>query len=139
MAARLSAAPASAPEASRFPADFDAAQFAVHAKMNFTRLQQANDKRDVSTMRDYMTPEMYAAITAQIDPMGVAQHTEIIGLEAEVVEVVSENNKHIASVRYTGSMRDSANATTETFDEIWHLEKPLDGSSGWLISGIQQV
>ena len=69
------AAPAVAPEASRFPAGFDAAQFAVHAKMNFTRVQQANDKRDVSTMRDYMTSEFYSAITAQTDPMGVVQHT----------------------------------------------------------------
>ena len=128
-----------APEASRFPAGFDAAQFAVHAKMNFTRLQQANDKRDVSTMRDYMTPEFYSAITAQIDPMGVVRHTEIISLEAAVVEVVTENNKNIASVRFTGSMRDAATAATESFDEVWHLEKPLDGASGWLISGIQQA
>jgi hypothetical protein len=37
----------------------------------FTRLQQANDKRDLSTMRDYMTPDFYSAITAQIDSMGV--------------------------------------------------------------------
>jgi len=133
------AAPVVAPEASRFPAGFDAEQFAVHAKMNFTRLQQANDKRDVSTMRDYMTSEFYATITAQIDPMGVVQHTEIISLEAAVVEVVTENNKNIASVRFTGSMRDAATAATESFDEVWHLEKPLDGASGWLISGIQQA
>lgn len=132
-------APPVAPEASRFPAGFDAAQFAVHAKMNFTRLQQANDKRDVSTMCDYMTPEFYLAITAQIDPMGVVQNTEIISLEAAVVEVVTENNKNIASVRFSGSMRDAATTVTETFDEIWHLEKPLDGASGWLISGIQQA
>ena len=132
-------APVVAPEANRFPAGFDAAQFAVHAKTNFTRLQQANDKRDVSTMRDYMTSEFYATITAQIDPMGVVQHTEIISLEAAVVEVVTENNKNIASVRFTGSMRDAATFATETFDEIWHLEKPLDGASGWLISGIQQA
>ena len=133
------AAPVVEPEANPFPAGFDAAQFAVHAKMNFTRLQQANDKRDVSTMRDYMTTDFYSAITAQIDPMGVVQHTEIISLEAAVVEVVTENNKNIASVRFTGSMRDAATAATESFDEVWHLEKPLDGASGWLISGIQQA
>ena len=125
--------------ASRFPPDFDAEQFARHAKMNFTRLQQANDKRDVSTMRDYMTPELYNAIVADLDPMGVAQSTAIISLDADVVEVVSENGKHIASVRFTGSLHEKTSAATESFDEIWHLEKPLDGSSGWLISGIQQL
>ncbi len=132
-------APAPVANSNRFPPGFDAEQFAHHAKMNFTRLQQANDKRDVSTMRDYMTPQLHAAITAELNPMGVAQSTEITSLDAEVIEVVSENNNHVASVRFTGSMRDKASSETESFDEIWHLEKPLDGSSGWLISGIQQV
>jgi len=131
--------PATEAAASRFPAGFDAEQFARHAKLNFTRLQQANDKRDVSTMRDYMTPQLYSAITAALDPMGVAQNTEIVSLDAQVVEVVTEDGKHIASVRFTGSLRDRADPAPENFDEIWHLEKPLDGSSGWLISGIQQV
>ncbi len=131
------AAPAAV--ASRFPPDFDAEQFTRHAKINFARLQKANDKRDVSTMRDYMTPQLYAAIVANIDPMGVAQNTEVVSLDAQVVEVVTENANHIASVRFTGSLRDGATAETESFDEIWHLEKPLDGSSGWLIGGIQQV
>lgn len=133
------AEPVTVPAANRFPPGFDAEQFARHAKVNFTRLQEANDKRDVSTMRDYMTPELFAAITAQIDPMGVAQHTEIISLDADVVEVVTEGDQHIASVRFTGSLRDKADPQAESFDEIWHLQKPLNGSSGWLISGIQQV
>jgi predicted lipid-binding transport protein (Tim44 family) len=132
--------PGPAPAVSdRFPPGFDAEPFVRHAKTNFARLQQANDKRDVSTMRDYMTPALYSEIVAQIDPMGVAQITEIVSLEADVVEVVTENNRHIASVRFTGSLRDKASSEAESFDEIWHLEKPLDGSSGWLISGIQQV
>jgi predicted lipid-binding transport protein (Tim44 family) len=133
------AAPAPAAAPGRFPPGFDAEQFARHAKTNFARLQQANDKHDVSTMRDYMTPALYSEIVAQIDPMGVAQITEIVSLDADVVEVVTENNRHIASVRFTGSLRDKASSEAESFDEIWHLEKPLDGSSGWLISGIQQV
>jgi predicted lipid-binding transport protein (Tim44 family) len=131
--------PVTVPSTNRFPPGFDAAQFARHASTNFARLQEANDKRDVSTMRDYMTPELFAAINAQIDPMGAAQHTEILSLDADVIEVVTENNRHIASVRFTGSLRDKADPQIESFDEIWHLEKPLDGSSGWLISGIQQV
>jgi len=133
------AEPVTVSAANRFPPGFDAEQFARHAKTNFARLQEANDKHDVSTMRDYMTPELFAAINAQIDPMGVAQHTEILNLDADVVEVVTENNHHVASVRFTGSLRDKADPQVESFDEIWHLEKPLDGSSGWLISGIQQV
>jgi predicted lipid-binding transport protein (Tim44 family) len=137
----LGAAAAGAPAAAagRFPAGFEAEQFARHAKTNFARLQQANDRRDLSTMRDYMTPGLYAAIVAGLDPIGPVQHTEIVSLDADVVEVVTENDRHIASVRFTGALRDQADPAAETFDEIWHLEKPANGTSGWLISGIQQV
>lgn len=123
----------------RFPPDFDAEQFARHARQNFARLQQANDKRDLSIMRDYMTPQLYAEISAEIDPMGPLQKTEITALEVNVLEVVTENAFHIASVRFTGAMRDAADGALESFDEVWHLEKPVDGSSGWLIGGIQQL
>jgi predicted lipid-binding transport protein (Tim44 family) len=132
-------AAATAPVAGRYPPGFDAEQFARHAKMNFNRLQQANDKRDLSTMRDYMTPQLYSEIVATLDPMGPLQHTEVISLDADVVEVVTENDRHIASVRFTGNLREQADPATETFDEIWHLEKPVSGASGWLISGIQQA
>ena len=122
-----------------FPPGFDAGQFARHARMNFTRLQEANDKRDLSLMRDYLTPALYTEIAAGIDPMGPLQHTEIVDLDAQVVEVVTEGNRHIASVRFTGALRERSAAADETFDELWHLEKPLDGSSGWLVAGIQQA
>ena len=63
-------APAAAPAANRFPPGFDVAQFAHHAKLNFTQLQAANDQGDLSTMRDFMTPELYAQIAADIKARG---------------------------------------------------------------------
>lgn len=133
-AAENSAAPAAS-----FPPGFDAVEFARHARKNFTRLQEANDKRDLSLMRDYMTPALYAEIAAGIDPMGPLQQTEIVSLDAQVVEVVTEGDRHIASVRFNGALRERSAPEVETFDEVWHLEKPLDGASGWLVAGIQQA
>jgi len=125
--------------ANRFPPGFDAEQFARHAKLNFTQLQAANDKRDMSTMRDFMTPELYAEVAAQIAAeTGGPQQTDVVTLNAEVLEVVSDGAAHIASVRFSGMIRERADGAAEAFSEVWHLEKPLDGSTGWLISGIQQ-
>jgi predicted lipid-binding transport protein (Tim44 family) len=42
-------------------------------------------------------------------------------------------------VRFSGAIREDAGATATPFEEIWHLQKPVDGSSGWLLAGIQQV
>jgi predicted lipid-binding transport protein (Tim44 family) len=131
------AAPAIA--ATRYPPGFDVEQFVHHAKLNFTQLQAANDKRDLSTMRDFMTPDIYAEIAAELNARGDApQQTDVVTLDAEVIEVVTEGEAYIASVRFSGMIRERADAAAEPFSEIWHLEKPLNGATGWLIAGIQQ-
>jgi predicted lipid-binding transport protein (Tim44 family) len=131
------AAPAIA--ATRYPPGFDVEQFVHHAKLNFTRLQAANDKRDLSTMRDFMTPDLYAEIAAEFNARGDApQQTDVVTLDAEVIEVVTEGDAYIASVRFSGMIRERADAAAKPFSEIWHLEKPLNGATGWLIAGIQQ-
>jgi predicted lipid-binding transport protein (Tim44 family) len=125
--------------ANRLPPGFDAAQFAHHAKLNFTKLQAANDQGDLSAMREFMSPELYAQIAADLKARGQApQKTDVVTLNANVLEVVTEGNAYVASVNFSGMIREEADAVAAPFNEIWHLEKPLDGSSGWLISGIQQ-
>lgn len=133
-----SGAPVPAATVNRFPPGFDAEQFARHAKLNFTQLQAANDRRDLSTMRDFMTPELYTEIAAQIEKDPAPQKTEVVTLDAEVLEVVTEGEAYIASVRFSGAIREQADALPESFSEVWHLEKPINGNTGWLISGIQQ-
>lgn len=133
------AATAPAVAANRYPPGFDAEQFVRHAKLNFTRLQMCNDQRDLSTMCDFMTPELYAEIAAQVNAAGDApQKTDVVTLNAEVLEVVTEGGAYVASVRFSGMIREQADAAAEPFSEVWHLEKPLNGRTGWLICGIQQ-
>lgn len=125
--------------ANRYPPGFDADQFVHHAKLNFTQLQAANDKRDVSTMRDFMTPELYAQIAAELDTRGdTPQQTDVVTLNAEVIEVVTEAEVYVASVRFSGMIRERGDGAAEPFSEVWHLEKPVKGNTGWLIAGIQQ-
>ena len=130
---------ARASAANRYPPGFDAEQFARHARLNFTQLQAANDTRDLSTMRDFMTPAIFSEIAAQINAADdTAQKIEVVTLDADVLEVVTEGEVYVASVRFSGTIRECAGAAAEPFSEVWHLEKPVNGSTGWLISGIQQ-
>jgi predicted lipid-binding transport protein (Tim44 family) len=130
---------AAVPAANRFPPGFDVAQFEHHAKLNFTRLQLANDKGDLSTMRDFMTPGLFTQVEADIKSRGdTPQQTDVVSLNAEVLEVVTEGSLYVASVRFSGMIREQSDAPAQPFSEMWHLEKPVNGSSGWLISGIQQ-
>jgi predicted lipid-binding transport protein (Tim44 family) len=45
---------------------------------------------------------------------------------------------HWASVRFAGSIRETPNTAPMAFEEVWHLQKPADGKTGWLLAGIQQ-
>lgn len=129
---------ASAPAAAAWPAGFDAAAFTRQAKINFVNMQAANDKRDLSTMRDFLTPEMYRDIEANLrSEWGTPQKTEVVTLDAEVLDVTTEGELYVVSVRFSGMIRES-NGEPEAFSEIWHLEKPVNGRSGWVIAGIQQ-
>ena len=132
-----SAVNAAAP-ASRWPADFDAVEFERQAKLNFERLQAANDAGDASTLRDFLTPALYTELEAEMkSAWGAPQKTEAINLQSEVIEVVTEGDLYVVSVRFTGQIRE--NGALNNLNEIWHLEKPVTGHSGWRVSGIQQT
>jgi predicted lipid-binding transport protein (Tim44 family) len=131
---------AAAAQPSAIPADFDAAGFARNATQQFLALQSANDARDLQRLRDYLTPEMFEEIRADVESRGdVAQNTQVFGLTAQVLEVAEEGDRYVVSVRFTGGIRDQMHADTEDLDEVWHLTKPRTGFGGWVVAGIQQV
>ena len=119
---------------------FDADGFARQAKLNFIRLQAANDAGNLDDLREFTTPEVFAEICMQLNERrGSEQRTDIVELNADVIDVAEEDNRYIVSVHFTGQLREEADAAPAPFDEIWHLTKPLSGSGGWLIAGIQQA
>jgi predicted lipid-binding transport protein (Tim44 family) len=137
----VAAAPhAVAATAGRWPADFNAAEFVRHARLNFVRLQEANDKRDGTALADFLTTDLLTEIQAQWQSEDAANgKTDVVTLESEVLEVVSEGLLYVASVRFSGLIREDGDAEAQPFAEIWHLEKPMRGSGGWLVAGIQQA
>lgn len=128
----------SAPFAPR-PESFDAAAFLTHAKANFNALQAAHDSGDLATIRNVTTPEMYAEIFNDVRSRERHRATEVLRLDAELVEVKTEGTVHWASVRFSGLLREDGAELALPFEEIWNLTKPLDGSSGWLLAGIEQI
>ncbi len=130
----------SAPASNPIPG-FEAEPFVRVAKTSFIRLQAANDAKDLDDIRDYTTPEMFAELSMQIRERGDApQKTEVVTLDARVVEAVVEGDYAIASVRFTGLIRENDAANPAPVDEIWHVRKNMKERKGaWLIAGIQQV
>lgn len=134
-----SAAPAEA-STGNIPADFDAEGFVRNAKVNFIRLQAANDAGNLDDIREFTAPEMFAEIKMGIDERkGAKQTTDVVQLNAEVLDVTEEANRYIVSVHFNGLIREEDGAAAQPFAEVWHMTKPRDGSRGWVLAGIQQV
>ncbi len=120
------------------PAEFDSEGFLRQAKLNFVRLQAANDAGNMEDIKQFSTPEFFAEVQLQYQERGrVQQQTDVVQLNAELLDITTEKTCHIASVRFFGQLREDAGAP-QVFDEAWHLSKPVDDSSGWIIAGIQQ-
>ena len=132
--------PVAAAASSALPAGFDAAGFERIAKMIFIRMQTANDSADLNDLRAFTTPEMFASIKLDLqDRAGAAQTTDVVRIDAEVLDVSTEAERQIVSVRFHGLIREDKDGVAAPFDEIWHLVKPADGSREWAIAGIQQT
>ena len=121
------------------PEGFDAEGFATEAKRQFIRLQGSYDAADRETLSAVMTSEMYAEVGRELDERGVHHATEIVTLDADVLEASTEGDKHWASVRFTGTVRENGEPLPKSIDEVWNLTKPVRGTSGWLLAGITQV
>lgn len=117
------------------PAGFDADGFGKLAKQVFIRLQAANDAGDQADLRRFTTPEMYASIQQELlERGGKSQRTEVLQLDARVVDVATENGQQIVSVRFWGLVREQSEQAATDFDEVWHL---VQAGETWLIAGIQ--
>lgn len=135
-----SPAPVAAAAAAAKPV-IDAEPFLRVAKTSFIRLQAANDSGDLDDIRDYTTPEVYAEIAMQVKERGATpQRTEVVSLNAELIETAVEGEYEIASVRFYGLLREDNATNPEPFDETWHVRKDRRERNGaWLIAGIQQA
>ncbi|HVS27262.1 MAG TPA: Tim44-like domain-containing protein [Burkholderiales bacterium] len=121
---------------------FEIEPFLKNAKASFIRLQAANDSANLDVIRDYTTPEMLAALKKQIEARGGEPcKTDIVTLDAEVLEVAIEDDLAVASVRFSGLLREKDfGGPAQPFYEIWNVQKRLnEPESVWLLAAIQQA
>lgn len=120
------------------PEGFDTAGFVANAKANFAKLQAAWDTGNVIEIGDFTTNDLFIALTHELRARGNQAHkTEIVKLDAELLGIESGAAEHMASVKFDGVLK--IDGEEEKVLEVWNLTKPVDGKSGWLLAGIQQV
>jgi predicted lipid-binding transport protein (Tim44 family) len=122
------------------PAGFDTDGFLRQAKLNFVKLQAVHDSGKLDELREFTTDEMFESIKQDLrEHAASGQQTDVVTLNADLLEALTEGNTHWASVRFSGMIRENADGQPESFQEIWNLAKPVSGATGWVLAGIQQM
>lgn len=120
------------------PADFDTAAFLQQSKRHFVELQKIWDRGDTAALRDYVTDDMLAELTQQMSQRTGDNVTEVVLLNAELMGIETLSDGYLASVRFSGMVREEAGAEATRLEEVWNLYKPTNGG-GWLLAGLQQL
>ncbi|KAF1017784.1 MAG: TIM44-like domain-containing protein [Burkholderia sp.] len=120
------------------PVGFDSEAFVRNAKVNFIRLQAAWDAGNMTDIREFTTPEMFAEVKVDLASRGADKNqTDVVQLEAELFSVEEHSSQYGASVRFHGLIREAPGASVEPFEEVWNFTK--SGNEGWMLAGIQQI
>ncbi|MBS7779524.1 Tim44-like domain-containing protein [Acidovorax sp. CCYZU-2555] len=126
------------------PAGFDADGFLTAAKRNFVTLQQAWDRSDITSLRAMMTDGMLSEIRTQLaereaEHPGAINQTDVLMIEAQLLGIEDLGDGYMASVEFSGMIREEASASPSPFREVWNMTKPKAGNSGWLVAGVQAL
>ena len=126
------------------PAGFDADGFLKACKTNFVTLQDAWDRSDIQNLRAMMTDDMLAQIKTQLADRethtgGVANKTEVVMLDAQLLGIEEMSDVYMASVEFSGMIKEDASSGASPFREVWNMTKPRSGSGGWLVAGVQAL
>lgn len=126
------------------PADFDTEGFLSAAKRNFVTLQAAWDRSDISTLRSMMTDGMLDEIRTQLTEREAHRgaqpnHTDVVMIEAQLLGIEDLGDGYMASVEFSGIIREEPSAGPSPFREVWNMTKPKAGGSGWLVAGVQAL
>ncbi len=120
------------------PPGFDAPAFIAGATEHYRILQDAWNRNDLPTIREYMTPELYAELSAERASLAVAPQTEVLSLNAELVRADQLFGNAEVSIRFSGRCRDLAEGVEEDIVDVWHLERDFTkGDAPWFITGMQ--
>lgn len=126
------------------PDGFDTEGFLSAAKRNFVTLQAAWDRSDISTLRSMMTDSMLEEIRTQLAEResqrgAEPNHTDVVMIEAQLLGIEEMDDRYMASVEFSGMIREELSAGPSPFREVWNMTKDKTGNSGWLVAGVQAL
>jgi predicted lipid-binding transport protein (Tim44 family) len=122
------------------PDSFDRKAFLEGAKAAYRQLQEAWDREDLAEIRSLTTDKVFAEIQQQIKSDPNQNHTDILRLDAELLDYRELGSEKETVVLFDSILREQSGQQAEQVKEIWHFIQPINSSQRtWYLDGIQQM
>ncbi len=110
------------------------------ARQSFVRLQTAWDEADLRALESFTTEPLMADLRCQLQQRGSScNRTEVVSLHAELLAVEEIHEAYVASVEFSGVIREHVDRAALPFRELWLLAHAKHAAPGWRIAGVQSL
>jgi len=122
------------------PMALDGAEVLEAARARFLGLQAAWDAGDVQALGRFTTPDMLQQLLPVLTSRVTgASRTDVLTLHAELLDLEELGAAWLASVEFSGLIRESAEQGAVPFRELWMLAAAKDGTPSWRLARQQAL
>jgi predicted lipid-binding transport protein (Tim44 family) len=129
------------------PPGLDVEHFLGLARMSFLHLQAAWDAGDMGALERLTTGPLRAELREQLQTRGeAANRTEVLDLQATLLAFEELQEAFVASIEFTGVIREAHDAAAADFRELWlltHLKaddiSPDTSPQAWQLAQVQAL
>jgi predicted lipid-binding transport protein (Tim44 family) len=110
------------------------------ARRSFVQVQAAWDRADLEALRPVTTEALLDELRTQLAlrAPGV-HHTEVVALRARLLALEELREGQIASVEFSGLIRERRGARPAPFRELWLLADEKAAGRGWRLARVQAL
>ncbi|MEH6448731.1 MAG: Tim44-like domain-containing protein [Oleispira sp.] len=120
------------------PEGFDQKDFIEGALSHYRTVQESWNKGELVTIEEYVSPELFLALSQQRNKLAIAPQTEVVDLTAEIVRADQAGDSAEISILFRGVCKDELEKSQDGIYDIWHLQRDLSTENAdWVIVGIE--
>jgi predicted lipid-binding transport protein (Tim44 family) len=121
-------------------ASADVEAFLHVARQSFVRMQAAWDDADLPALATLTTANLLEDLRWQLEQRGPAPNrTEVLKLDARLLSMEELREAFVASVEFSGVIREQCDTGAAPFRELWLLANLKAAGRGWRLARVQSL
>lgn len=120
------------------PPGFDQQGFIEGSLNHYCTVQESWNKGELDVIEEYVSPELFTALSQQRHKLMAPPQTKVVNLSAEIVRADQAGDSAEISILFRGMCKDELENSEEGIYDTWHLQRDLNTENAdWVIVGIE--